>query len=285
MSDAYSSQTALDPNRPWIEDEEQLPSRMNWLDTFFNPTGKSPKLHFTRAWTFLFFAQFIAWFGLGLLLFVTGVVGASSSEASAARMYLVAIVFGVTTLMSFVIHCRRLNDAGKTSLWAILVLIPLILGAFSFFSGVTQKAQAYNGLYEARAEFLEDPAAWRENKLEERRKAQAEAQKAREEAEKAKAAAENGEGGEQAEGQAGQQRGQRGGGGGRGGWNQGPSAENPLPPAEGFIVRPNLPGFYLPIMLLSALVMIWSLTWVARATDKKRRKQVSTTPSDTSVFN
>ncbi len=267
MSDATSSQNALDPDRPWITDEEQLPSRMNWLDTFFNPTGKSSKLHFTRAWTVLFFAQFLSWFGLGLLLFVVGVIGGGSDVMSAGRMYFVAIVFGVTTLLSFVIHSRRLNHAGKTSLWALIVLLPLILGGFLFVNSVGEKSAEYDKLYEARAEFLEDPAVWRETRLEERRVAQAKAEQERLEAEAAKAAAEA-EGGEQAEGQGGSQRG--GNGGGRGNWNSGPSAENELPSPESFIVRPNVPIFYLPIMLLSALVMIWSLLWVARTEDRRK---------------
>ena len=90
---------------------------------------------------------------------------------------------------------------------AIIVLILLLAGAFLFYGGVSQKAAAYNKLYEAREQFLEDPVAWRENRLEERRKAQAEAQKAREEAEKAKAAAEAGGEGEASAGEGQQQRG------------------------------------------------------------------------------
>ena len=69
MSDAISSQTAIDPDRPWITDPEQDPARMSWLDTFLNPTGESPKLHFTRAWSLLFFAGVLAWPGFGLLAF------------------------------------------------------------------------------------------------------------------------------------------------------------------------------------------------------------------------
>ena len=65
MSDAIASQSALDPDRPWITDANQLPSKMNWLDTFFNPTGKTPTLHFTRAWTVLFMAQVVAFFSEG----------------------------------------------------------------------------------------------------------------------------------------------------------------------------------------------------------------------------
>lgn len=255
MSDAFTSQTALDPDRPWITEEEQLPARMNWLDTFFNPAGASPKLHFTRAWTVLFFAGLLTWFGLGFVLFILGVTGANTAGLSVAHTYLIAIVLGISCILSFVIHTRRLNHAGKISLRALIVLLPLFVGAFLFFGGVSAKAAEYEELYQERAVFLEDPSAWRDARLEEQRTAQAEAEKARLEAE---AAEENGEGGENA---------QRGGGqrgGPPGGWDRGPSAENPLPSKEAFIVRPNLGAFYMPIVGLNALIMLWSLLWVAR---------------------
>jgi len=257
MSDAISSQPVLDPERPWINDIDGDPAKMNWLETYLNPAGESPKLHFTRAWTVLFFAGVIAWPGYGLASFIAGAAGMDTSGLSAFHGYLIAVVIGLSSVLSFIIHSRRLNHAGKTSLWAIIVLIPLALGILSFMGGVTAKAAEYQELYEARAEYLEDPAAWREQRLEERRKAQAEAEKARLEAEAARA---NGE--EGAEAQGGQNRGQRGGP--PGGERNGPTADNPLPTKEAFILRPNLGAFYNPIVMLSILVMIWSLTWVAR---------------------
>ncbi|MHA7899523.1 MAG: hypothetical protein ACX94B_06625 [Henriciella sp.] len=258
MSDATASQNALDPNRPWIVNEEELPAKMQWFDTLFNPSGKSPKLHFTRAWTALFFIGVFVWFGVGAIITVIGIAGVDTSGLSAFHSYLIAITLAVTSLCSYVIHTRRLNHAGKISLRALIVLVPLALGAVSFMGGVSQKAVEYDELYEKRAEFLADPAAWREARLEEQRQRQAEAEKAREEAERAR---ENGEEG------AGENRGQRGGqgrGGPPGGWNQGPSPENPLPSKAEFIVRPNLSAFYMPIVGLNALIMIWSLLWVAR---------------------
>ncbi len=256
MSDAISSQTPIDPERPWINEQDGDPSTMNWLDTFLNPAGESPKLHFTRAWTILFFAGLLAWPGFGLASFIAGAAGMDTSGLSAFHGYLIAVVVGVSSILSFVIHSRRLNHAGKTSLWAIIILIPLILGSLAFMGGVSGKAAAYQDLYEKRAEYLADPAAWREQRLQERRDAQAAAQKAREEAEAARAA------GEEPSGEGGQRGGQRGGP--PSGFGGGPNPENPLPSKESFIVRPNLQSFYGLIVLLSLPIMIWSLTWVAR---------------------
>ncbi len=259
MSDATASQTALDPDRPWIVNEEELPSRMSWLDTLFNPAGKSPKLHFTRAWTALFFTGLFAWVGVGFIISVLGIAGADTSGLSVFHGYLIAAVLAITSICSYVIHTRRLNHARKISLRAIIVLVPLALATVAFMGGMAGKAAEYDELYAARAEFLEDPAAWREAKLEEQRVQQAEAEKARQEAEAAK---DNGEDGENS----GENNGQRGGQGrgGQGNWNQGPSAENPLPSKESFIVRPNLGAFNSIIVAMNTLIMIWSLLWVAR---------------------
>ncbi|MEL7033199.1 MAG: hypothetical protein AAGL97_06450 [Pseudomonadota bacterium] len=257
MSDAFASQSALDPDRPWITDNEQIPARMSWFDTFFNPAGKSPKLHFTRAWTVLFFTGLIGWAGFGFIIFMIGVAGADTTGLSTSHKYFIAIIMALTSVLSFVIHTRRLNHAGKVSLRAIIVLVPLIIAALMFTGGIASKAAEYDKLYEQRAEFLADPDAWREARLDERRKAQEEAEKARLEAEAAEAAGE--------EGEASERRGQRGQrGGGQGGWNQGPSPENPLPSKESFIVRPNLGAFSMTIMGFNTLIMIWSLLWVAR---------------------
>ena len=257
MSDATASQTALDPERPWITNEEDLPVRMSWFQTFLNPAGETPKLHFTRAWTVLFFAGLLSWVGLGMIITVIGIAGVNTGGLSTFHGYFIAVVLAITSLMSYVVHTRRLNHAGKISLRAIVVLIPLILASVSFMGAVQGKATEYAALYEARAEFLADPQAWRDARLEERRERQAEEEARRKAAEEAKANGEEVEG----EGQ-GQGRGNRGGP--PGGPNQGPSAENPLPTKEAFIVRPNIGAFNMTIVALNTLIMIWSLLWVAR---------------------
>ena len=257
MSDATASQTALDPDRPWITNEEDLPVRMSWFQTFLNPAGESPKLHFTRAWTVLFFAGLLSWVGLGMIISVVGIAGVDTGPLNAFHGYFIAVVLAITSLFSYVIHTRRLNHAGKISLRAIIVLVPLILAGVVFMGGVQAKATQYAELYEARAEFLEDPQAWRDARLEERREQQAGEEARRQAAEEARANGEEVEG----EGQ-GQRRGNRGGP--PGGGNQGPSAENPLPTKEAFIVRPNLGAFNMTIVGLNTLIMIWTLLWVAR---------------------
>ncbi len=273
MNDAVSSQTALDPDRPWIDREEDLPARMNWLDTFLNPTGESSKLHFTRAWTVLFFAGVITWAGLGMVIFLMGTVGAETGSFSTLHSYLIAIVIGVSAIFSFVIHSRRLNHAKKSSLRAIIILVPLVIGSVLFLGGVTQKAGQYQELYDARASFLEDPAAWRDERLQERREEQARIAAEREAAQEARGSVREAtaQGGNRP-GQR-QRRGGRRGGGGGGPEIGGFSPENPLPSKESFILRPNLQSFYGPIVLLNGLIMIWSLLWVARVPNFGRKDQ------------
>lgn len=266
MSDAISSPIALDPERPWIETEEELPSKMNWVDTFFNPVGESPKLHFTRAWTVLFFAGFLASVGFGFAMFVVGVAGLDTTGLSAFHGYLIAVVIGVSCILSFIIHARRLNHAKKSSVRAIILLVPLALGAVAFMGSMSSKSAEYDELYEARTEYLADPAAWREKKLEERREEQAKAEQERLEREAAKAR------GEEVEEPRGDQRGQRGG---PGGGDNGPNPENPLPSKASFILQPSLTAFYMPIIGLNALIMIWSLVWVARVPNFGRRDDLA----------
>ncbi|MEO0607371.1 MAG: hypothetical protein AAFY82_04010 [Pseudomonadota bacterium] len=285
MSDAISSHStlesaALDPDRPWIEREEDLPSRMDWFATFLNPMGESPKLHFTRAWTFLFFAGVLTWGGLGFIIFTVGITGSETSGLSAAHAYLTAFVIGISAVFSFVIHARRLNHAKKSSIRAIIILVPLVLGAVVFMSGVNQKAAQYQELYDARTEYLADPVAWRDARLQERRDEQARVDKERAAAEQRRSAQGSvRDATSQSANRPGQRR--RGGRGrGRGGGGQsaeiaGFSPENPLPSKESFILRPNLGSFYMPIILLNGLIMIWSLLWVARVPNFKRKDQVA----------
>ncbi|MEO1324471.1 MAG: DUF805 domain-containing protein [Pseudomonadota bacterium] len=262
MNDAVASPSALDPDRPWITDEEQLPSRMNWLETLFNPSGESPTLHFTRAWTLLFMMQLAVWFGagnLGRLLF--SAAGSDMVPYDVFVGYMTAFVYVITTVLSYIIHVRRLNHAGRSSLWAVIVLAPVVLALAQFSGTLMQKSAEYDEAYSARAEYLEDPAAWRAKALEEQRTAQQEAaeerannQEQEDIPEMCKAAnANNGDGG-----------GNRGGG--RGDWgDRGPNVEQPLASKEEFILRPAAAGIVPPIMFLSIPIMIWSLLWVARA--------------------
>jgi len=165
--------------------------RMRWLDTLFNPSGTSTKIEFTRAWTLLFFLQLavvvLPWFAA----FVMGLAGGDGQAIGRFGLYMSPIIFVTTTVLSYVIHTRRLRDAGKSTLFALLILVPLLLGLARFGTSVMHKAGEYATLYEDRQEYLDDPIAFREKKAEERQKkieeAEAERKKAEEEAAKAKA--------------------------------------------------------------------------------------------------
>jgi len=307
MSDISTTPDVLDPDRPWITDERQLPSRMSWIASLFNPTGKSPKLHFTRVWTVCFFLQFLIVvipFGLGIVI---GLAGGNPSGIKTLGLYASPVVFIATTLISYVAHSRRLNDAGKLSLWAVLVLIPLLIGMALFMSGVMQKSAEYDGLYDQRAEFLDDPQTWRAERLVERQAAQAKqtefrdfnsqagpflteiylgknaamrdtpqvwrTEKLAEFAElqtKAKALTEKPEGEEGASGPESQAQrgGQRGG-------NGGVRADQELPDQVAFILKPNVGIIQMILFGMNLFIMIWSLTWVARVPDfgKSKPKQ------------
>jgi uncharacterized membrane protein YhaH (DUF805 family) len=291
MSDTSANQGALDPKRPWIEDESQLPSKMSWMNTLFNPTGKTTKLHFTRAWTLLFFTQFLVFFAIGIMLLsVASMLGADTTGASVVFTYIAAIVFIVTTLMSFVIHARRLNHAGRASGWALVVLIPLLAALAQFTFGVIDSAQKYQEKYEARAAYIEDPITWEAKHLEVRREEQAKEKKKQEDAkaneiarltpqaslviakakrkaEKEKEAAEKAAAEERAKAEA---------------ENPKPKedeaakeedeepefdddADSPLPKMSAFVLESNLAAIPTTIIALSFPVMLWTLLWVARA--------------------
>ena len=257
--------------------------RMRWLDTLFNPSGTSTKIEFTRAWTLLFFLQLavviLPWFAA----FVMGLAGGDGQAIGRFGLYMSPIIFVTTTVLSYVIHTRRLRDAGKSTLFALLILVPLLLGLANFGSSVMQKASEYATLYEDRQEYLDDPIAYREKKAEERQKkieeAEAERKKAEEEAAKTKTEDDQKEekelpacpGAEEGPGQG--QVGQRGPG--PGGFGGGPSAENPLPDQVAFILRPNLQSIQMAIIPLSAILAIWSLVWVARAPVEQRYQHPS----------
>ncbi len=264
MSDAATTPNALDPARPWITDERQLPSRMSWIGAMFNPAGTSPQLHFTRVWTICFFLQLLFVVVPVFMGMVMGLAGGDASAVTTFGFYASPIIFIVTTLISYVNHARRLNDARKPSILAILVLLPLIAGLAISFMGIVAKSAEYDALYAERGVYLEDPDAWRENRLEERRIAQAEAIVAREAAE--------------AEGEDGAE-GQRQRGGGRGGpANSGPRADQPLPPQVEFILKPNIPIIQLILIIFNTFLAIWSLMWVARVPNFDKAKQVEDEP-------
>lgn len=240
MSD--TTETAIDPKRPWLTDERELPERMNWVQTLFDPTGESPRLHFTRAWTLLFTLQatiIVVPFTIALVL---NLAGGDGSGVSTFGTYATPVVFIVTTLMSYVIHSRRLNDAGKTPLLAILPLVPLIIGCALFVTTAQSSSKSYDKQFEMRQDYLANPDAFRERQRAEREAARAKAEG----------------GGEGAQQQ--QRRGAGGPRGGRGGMN----LDQPMDPKTEVVLKAAAPMIQMAVIPLSGLLAIWSLMWVAR---------------------
>ena len=246
----------LDPKRPWLNDERELPAHMNWLHTLFDPTGTSPQLHFTRAWTALFMAQLMIILVPFVIALIINMAGGNGQPVGAFGLYATPVVFIVTTLMSYVVHSRRLNDANKPQLLAVIPLIPLIIAIVIFMGTAQQEAASYDERFEMRQEYLADPDAFRAKQREEQ-------QKAREEAEQ-KAAEAQADGEEGAEAPQQQQAGQgRGGPGGPGGMTR--NLDEPMPPKAQAVLKGALPMIQFVIIPLSGLIAIWSLVWVARA--------------------
>lgn len=253
MSDTNA--TALDPKRPWLTDERELPGHMNWLQTLFNPTGPSPRLHFTRAWTLLFMLQLLIIVVPWTIALILGIAGGDGSGVGTFGVYATPVVFIITTLMSYVIHSRRLLDARKSQLLAIIPLVPLIIASVFFMGAAQQQAAQYDERFEMRQDFLADPDAFRAKQREEAQKAQEEAERRAAEAE-ASGESESGQGGQQ-----GQQRGRRGGPGGPGGPM---NLEQPMDPKAEVVLKNSLPTIQFFTILFSLPVAIWSLLWVAR---------------------
>jgi uncharacterized membrane protein YhaH (DUF805 family) len=144
--------TAIDPHRPWIKDARDNPHEMNWLQTFFNPLGASSKLHFSRAWTFMFLGRVLLFI---VPVFAVSIASLAGADLSAAWNPVKALVLPIpallvpffaftllTELTSWVAHVRRFHETHKSTLWAMIVLIPLMLGLAGFSAGVSAVSQA-----------------------------------------------------------------------------------------------------------------------------------------------
>lgn len=148
MSDVSSTDAGqpLDPKRPWITDPRETPSEMNWLQSFTNPLGETSRLHFTRAWTGLFYVRLIWYVGFALLTAIFGAAGVENPSAFVPPGWTFLVLILFTALASIVLHIRRLADAKRSPLWAVLVAIPalamlagLMMGSMG---GIQQYAQA-----------------------------------------------------------------------------------------------------------------------------------------------
>jgi len=153
---------AIDPHRPWIKDARDNPHEMNWVQTLFNPLGNTPKLHFSRAWTFMFLGRVLLFIVPIFGVFVGSLAGADLAgawkpiEAFVLPVPALLVPFFVFTLVteltSWVAHVRRFNEAHRSPLLAMIVLIPLILGLVCFYLG------AQSGIKQYEAEHAPKPA-------------------------------------------------------------------------------------------------------------------------------
>ncbi len=139
------SPALIDPHRPWILDRRDDPSTMNWIQTLFNPMGQSSKLHFSRAWTFMFMGRVLLYLVPTFVVAVIGIAGVKTESFNnpvnlgpipVPAMLVPFVLFVLLTeYTSFVAHVRRLAEAGRSTLLAGLVLLPLMLGMLAFAGG------------------------------------------------------------------------------------------------------------------------------------------------------
>ena len=148
---------AIDPHRPWIRDARDNPHEMNWVQTCFNPIGSSPKLHFSRAWTFMFLGRVLLFIVPVFGVFIASLAGADLGGAWEPVKALVLpvpallvpffIFTVVTEYTSWVAHVRRFHEAHKSTLWAMIVLIPLMLGLAGFYLGAQKGIADYEAAH------------------------------------------------------------------------------------------------------------------------------------------
>jgi uncharacterized membrane protein YhaH (DUF805 family) len=153
----YNDPTAIDPHRPWIKDARDNPHEMNWGQTLFNPLGSSPKLHFSRAWTFMFLGRVLLLVVPVFAVFLASLAGADLAGAwkpvKALVLPIPALLVPfflftiVTELTSWVAHVRRFNEAHKSPLLAMIVLIPLVLGLAGFSLGAQGGIKQYEAMH------------------------------------------------------------------------------------------------------------------------------------------
>ncbi|MEM7768347.1 MAG: DUF805 domain-containing protein [Pseudomonadota bacterium] len=133
----------IDPERPWIDDPRDAPAAMQWLPSLFDPFGETARLHFTRGWTVLFFTRLLVFLVPVIILSLFSAAGASDPGAMVPPNWFFPLVVLVTALMSAVLHMRRLNDARRSPLWAVIVLVPVMFGMGGLIAGAAQGTQQY----------------------------------------------------------------------------------------------------------------------------------------------
>ncbi len=147
MSDMLASSPDLDPidpKRPWITDPREDPAEMNWTQSFTNPVGETSRLHFTRGWTMLFFVRLAWWLGFALLAMIFGAAGVDVPSAYVPPSWAFLVLIALTALASVVLHIRRLANARRSPLWAMLVFIPVLVGFAGFMQGIGSASAEYD---------------------------------------------------------------------------------------------------------------------------------------------
>ncbi|MBA3067305.1 MAG: hypothetical protein FP825_02350 [Hyphomonas sp.] len=225
----------IDSHRPWIRDYRDDPGAMNWLATLFNPMGESTKLHFSRAWTFMFMGRVLLYIVPSFTAAVLGIAGVKTGFLNTpvnialftvpALLVPFAVFTFITDLTSFSAHSRRLAEAGRPTWLAVIVLVPMILGMAAYYAGTGMGAAQHRDMMKPPAAKTETPAKDGE------------------------AAAKDGEAEAKPKGEA----------------RRGPPGRQGPPPSEREMAVSTGMGMALPIWALASFgVMLWTLTYVAR---------------------
>jgi uncharacterized membrane protein YhaH (DUF805 family) len=225
----------IDSHRPWIRDARDDPGAMNWLATLFNPFGESSKLHFSRAWTFMFMGRVLLYLIPSFTAAILGIAGVKTGFLNTpvdiamftvpALLVPFAVFTFLTDFTSFSAHMRRLAEAGRPTWLAVIVLVPTILGMAAYFAGTGIGAAQH-------AEMMKPPAA------------------------KTETVAKDGEGAAKPAGAEAKPKAQQ---------RRGPPGRKGPPPSERQMAVSTGMGMGLPVWALASFgAMLWTLIYVAR---------------------
>lgn len=124
MTPATTNPDVYDPHHPWISGPDEDPSKADWAKEFMDPSGTTKKPVFLRGQSLLGITR--------LAVIVASLYFSGETFVSDSPLWGIGIFFlGMTLLLilSMVSHVRRLRDAGKTPLLALIIAIPFILSA------------------------------------------------------------------------------------------------------------------------------------------------------------
>tara|TARA_X000000950_G_scaffold30619_1_gene33081 strand:- start:15774 stop:16457 length:684 start_codon:yes stop_codon:yes gene_type:complete len=113
-----STSELYDPNRPWISHEGEDVQKANWLAEFFWPEGRSTKPVFLRGQMYLAIVR--------AFVFIGAIIATGSNPWVGAAIAFFGL--GLLLAMSMISHLRRLTDAAKPVLLAMIISLPFLLG-------------------------------------------------------------------------------------------------------------------------------------------------------------